>query len=168
MLFKKIQKAFRVWRISVCNLAGTRVTKWHLGSKIQKIGPNPEDRLPKIKNFRPKNFSKNRILNFQYWGKFVFTIFHIAFKAYATLKIYTFSKIHTMFSPQNLWLIKPKIKWICSGSAEKNFFWSYRTTQILTFPISCIQIVMVGLSMTMEWSYMAQISLLITPDTFGT
>ena len=99
---------------------------------------------------------------------FANTMPHIAFRAYATLKKYSFSKIHTMFSPQNLWLIKPKIKWICSGSAEKKFFWSYRTTQILTFPISCIQIVMVGLSMTMEWSYMAQISLLITPDTFGT
>jgi len=68
LLFKKIRKAFGVWRVSVCNLAGTWVTKWHLGSKIQKIGPNPEDRPPKIKNFRPKNFSKNRILNFQYLG----------------------------------------------------------------------------------------------------
>ena len=47
---------------------------------------------------------------------------HIVFRAYATPKKYTFSKIHTMFSPQNLQLIKPKIKWICHESAEKKFF----------------------------------------------
>ena len=36
---------------SVSNIAGTQVAKCHFGSKIQKFGPNLEDRPLKIKNF---------------------------------------------------------------------------------------------------------------------
>ena len=62
---KKNYRASRGARASVCNLAGKTEAKCHFGSKIQKFGPNLEEKFLKIKNFEVKTFSRNQIQNFE-------------------------------------------------------------------------------------------------------